>query len=109
MKKGGNAMLESVFDRRVKHEVGYDLYLEIPEKEYLQIYEDVNNEAANDVVEQFLYLHQDDGRPQRVEVKHDKNNHTINIKALLTYEDNNHREAKILPNHLRHYENKREY
>ncbi|MCC5910315.1 MAG: hypothetical protein JJT76_07755 [Clostridiaceae bacterium] len=100
-------MLESVFDRRVKHDRGYDLYLEIPEKEYFQIYGDVNSEAANDVVDQFLRLHQDDGRANNVEVNYDKNNHTINIKALLQYYGNDHTAAEILPNHLGHYENKK--
>lgn len=102
-------MLESVFDRRVKHETGYDLYLEMPEKEYLQIYEDINTESASDIVHQYLHLYQDDGRPEKVEIKHDKNNHTINIKTLLRYEGNDHTEEKILPNYLRHYESKREY
>ncbi|KJF25471.1 hypothetical protein [Clostridium aceticum] len=93
-------MLESVLDRRVKHEGGYDLYLEIPEKEYLQIYEDVNNEAAENILKQFLQLHQDDGRPDHIEIKYDRNNHTINIKALLKYEGNDHTKADTLPNYL---------
>ncbi|SET42009.1 hypothetical protein SAMN05660297_02351 [Natronincola peptidivorans] len=102
-------MLESVFDRRIRHETGYDLYLEIPEKEYLQIYEEINNEAASDILQQFLQLHQDEGRPDYVEINYDKNNHTINIKALLRYEGNDHTAERILPNHLRHYESKKEY
>lgn len=96
-------MLESIIDRRVKHDEGYDLYLEIPEKEYLQIYEDINTEAAEDILHQFLHLYQDDGRPNNIEIKHDKNNHTVNIKALLEYEDNDHTKEKILPNHLRQH------
>ncbi|AOY78447.1 hypothetical protein [Clostridium formicaceticum] len=95
-------MLESVSDRRVKHEAGYDLYLEIPEKEYLQIYEDVNNEAAETILKQFLQLHQDDGRPDHIEIKYDKNNHTINIKALLSYEGNDHTKAETLSDYVRY-------
>lgn len=87
-------MLESIFNRRVKHDTGYDLYLEIPEKEYLLLYEDVNNEGGKEILHQFLQLQQDDGRPHNIEINHNKKNHTINIKALLKYEGNDHTEVQ---------------
>lgn len=83
-------MLNSIMERRVKRDDGYDLYLEIPEKEYLNIYEDVNEEAANNIIDLFLGYHRDDGRPESIKIKHDKGNHTINIYAFLDYLGNTH-------------------
>jgi len=99
-KERWNSMLESIYNRRIKHDAGYDLYLEVPESEYLLLYEDVSNEGGKEILQKFLQLQQDDGRPQNIEINHDKKNHIINIKALLQYEGNNHTEAENLPNYL---------
>lgn len=85
-------------ERRVKKDDGgYDLYLEIPEKEYLNIYEDVNDEAATNILKLFLGYHRDDGRPDSIKIKHDKANHSINIYAFLNYEDNTHTDEYYTP------------
>jgi len=56
----------------------------------------------NSTLYQFLHLYQDDGRPENVEIKHDKNNHMVNIKTLLKYEENDHAKEKNLPHYIRH-------
>lgn len=91
------ALLNSIFERRVRTENGYDLYLEIPEKEYLQIYEDVNDEAAHNIMSLFLQYHRDDGRPKDIKIKHDSKNHSVNIRAFLDYEDNTHTDETMTP------------
>jgi hypothetical protein len=95
-------LFENIQDKRVKHEKGYDLYLQIPEEDYFLIYEYVNYEAAFDILHQFLQIYEDDGRPDIIRVKHDKDNHTVNIKAILRYEGNKHTDMKMRPNYLKH-------
>ncbi|KAB3539080.1 hypothetical protein F8154_01210 [Alkaliphilus pronyensis] len=90
-------MLNSIFERRVKLKYGYDLYLEIPEKEYLQIYEDVNDEAAHNIINLFLQYHRDDGRPKDIKINYDSKNRTVNIRAFLDYEDNTHSDETTSP------------
>lgn len=101
-------MLNSIQDRRVKNEDGYDLYLEVPDKEYLQVYEDVNEDGANNILNLYLEYHSDEGRPQGLKIKHDTKNHTVNIHTRLTYEGNDHTDAYIRPNPIRHYSNQRQ-
>ncbi|WP_053957587.1 hypothetical protein [Inediibacterium massiliense] len=94
-------MINSIQERRVKVKNGYQLYLEIPEKEYLFAYdENISTENAKDLLNQYLEVHQDDGRLDHVEIKHDKNNHSVNIKASLIYEGNDHTKGKYIPSHL---------
>ncbi|WP_129596728.1 hypothetical protein [Anaerophilus nitritogenes] len=94
-------MINSIQERRIKIENGYELYLEIPEKEYLFSYdENVSIENAKDLLSQYLQVHQDDARLDHVQIKHDKNNHSVNIKANLIYEGNDHTKAKYIPDHL---------
>ncbi|WP_051569112.1 hypothetical protein [Alkaliphilus transvaalensis] len=101
-------MLNSIQDRRVKTDDGYDLYLEVPDQEYLQIYEDVNEEGAQNILNLYLEYYSDDGRPQGIKVNHDEKNHTVNIHTRLSYEGNTHTEAYIRPNPIRHYSSQRQ-
>lgn|GEM_PF-1140571 len=102
-------MLNYIEDRRVRLEHGYDLYLEIPEDEYFLAYNDVNETAANNILSLYLSYHQDDGRAEHIEIRHDRNNHTVNIRAFLNYENNTHTDAEPRPKHLREYNNYRKH
>lgn len=93
-------MLNSILDRRVRKDKGYDLYLEIPESEYFNFYEDVTEDNALNILELFLEYHNDDGRLQEVKINYDKNNNSINIRAALSYEGNDHTDPRIMPDYL---------
>lgn len=96
-------LINSISERRIKLKDKYKLYLEVPEKEYLMTYnDDISVKNARDILTQFLKYHQDDGRIECVEIKHDKNNHSINIEADLNYIGNDHTSPKNLPNYLNH-------
>lgn len=100
--KGSDDLLNSISERRVKLSDSYKLYIEVPEKEYLMAYDrNVSVDNAKDILWQYLNYHQDDGRIEKVEIKHDKNNHSINIEANLIYEGNDHTAGRITPNYLR--------
>jgi hypothetical protein len=95
-------VLNSISERRVKVKDKYKLYLEVPEKEYLVTYDrNVSVENARDILWQYLNYHQDDGSVENVEIKHDKNNHSINIEADLLYMGNDHTTGRYTPNYLR--------
>lgn len=94
-------MLNSIFERRVRHEDGYDLILEIPEREFYQIYENLDEGSAEEVISTFLEYHQDDGTPSDIEIKHNKNTHIVTISAMLNYLDNDHTPEHVLPHYLR--------
>ena len=102
-------LLNSIEDRRVRLEHGYDLYLEIPEDEYFNAYNGVNETAAHNILSLYLSYHQDDGRAEDVVIRHDKNNHSINIRAFLNYEDNTHTDAVPVANHLREHKPHRKH
>lgn len=95
-------LLNSISERRVKLNDRYKLYIEVPENEYLVIYDrEVSVENAKDILSQYLNYHQDDARIEKVEINHDKNNHSINIEADLLYVGNDHTMGRYTPNHLR--------
>lgn len=85
-------MINSILDRRVRKDSGYDLYLEVPESEYFNVYEDVTEDNARNIVDLFLEHYSDDGRPKMVKVNYDKNNNSINIRVALSYEGNDYTE-----------------
>lgn len=95
-------MLNSISERRVKLSDKYKLYIEIPDEEYLMIYNgDISVENARDVLWQYLQYHQDDARVENVEINHDRDNHSINIEADLIYVGNDHTTGRYRPNYLR--------
>lgn len=96
-------MLNSISERRIKLKDKYKIYLEIPEKEYMITYnEEISVKNARDILTQFLKYHQDDGRIENTEIKHDRNNHSVNVEADLLYIGNDHTDPKRLPTYLNH-------
>ncbi len=84
-------MLNRIRETRTRDEDGiYTLTLEIPEKEFFLVYNDVDNESANDLLKQYLVFRQDDARLATVDIKHDKNNHMVNVVSELNYLGNDH-------------------
>jgi len=94
-------MLDSIFERRIRQEDGYNVFLDIPEKEFYQVYEDLNENTAQELLNSFLEYRQDDGRPSDIAVKHNKNTHIVTINAKLDYLNNGHTEQHDLPHYLK--------
>lgn len=95
-------MLNSICERRVRLKDKYKLHLEVPENDYLFTYDrSISVENASDILSQYLRYHQDDGRFNNVEIKHDKKHHIIKIEADLSYEGNGHTTGGFSPNYLR--------
>ncbi|OPJ57155.1 hypothetical protein [Alkalithermobacter paradoxus] len=84
-------MLNGIVEVREKRNDGlYNLTLEIPDKRYFEVYEDVDEENALDIINKYLISRQDDARPKNTKVKYDKNSHLIRLTSELHYLENDH-------------------
>ena len=93
-------MLNSMVVVRERIEGVYSITLEVPQKEYFEIYEDIDSEAAKDILKQYLTYHGDEGRYSDVSIDNNKGAHIISIHAKLNYENNDHTEQFEIPHHL---------
>jgi len=80
---------------RIREKDGlYRLSLEIPEKEFFLAYDDVDEEAAHDIIKQYLVHREDDGRPSNIEIHYDHNSHIVNLTSSLHYLGNDHTDVE---------------
>lgn len=94
-------MLNSIREYRKALDGIYSLTLEIPEKEYEEIYGDISTTSAYDILSQYFDYRQEDGRPDNVEIKHDKGRHIVLITADLIYTGNDHTMQSSRPDYIR--------
>lgn len=90
-------MINSIRETRARKEDLYNVLLEIPEEEYFQIYNDVDEKSAEDILSEYLNYRGDDGRYSDIRIQHNKNIHIVNIYANLHYLDNDHTEQYNIP------------
>lgn len=81
-------MLDSILEHRVFRDGIYDISLIINENDYFMIYDNLSNENAQEIIENYLVHRQDDGRPNNIQIKHNKNHHIVSINARLHYTGN---------------------
>ena len=81
-------MLDSILEHRVFRDGLYDVSLIINENDYIMVYDNISNENAQEIIENYLIHRQDDGRPNNVKIKHNKNRHIVSIEARLHYTGN---------------------
>lgn len=93
-------MLSSIRENRIQRDGLYEITLQIPEKDYFDVYTSVTVGSAHDILASYLDYHQDDGRPDSIDIKHNKNGHVVNITADLHYLGNAHTEPRHTPNRL---------
>ncbi|WP_373601355.1 hypothetical protein [Paraclostridium bifermentans] len=70
----------------------YDLTLEIGENTYFKTYEDVDHQAAEDVVRNYLRNTADDAEFSDLEIKHHRDRRTVSINAKLSYDNDRHKD-----------------
>ncbi|MCT4509325.1 MAG: hypothetical protein N4A48_11350 [Tepidibacter sp.] len=89
-------MFTDIKEMRKKRENGiYDLTLEISEREYFKVYEDVDDKIADNLIKQYLVNVDDDARFDNVKIKHNKDRHTIRLTSELHYYGNDHTDYNI--------------
>lgn len=93
-------MLNRIRERRIERDGIYELTLQIPEDEYFNVYDDVTEYSATEILGNYLTKYQDDARFDNVRIKHNKNGHVVDIKAELRYIDNDHTDASPIPDML---------
>ncbi|HZJ56877.1 MAG TPA: hypothetical protein VFD89_01385 [Clostridia bacterium] len=81
-------MLDSILEHRVLRDGLYDISLIMNENDYFMVYDNISNENATEIMDNYLVRRQDDGRPDGVQIKHNKNRHIVSINASLHYTEN---------------------
>ncbi|NLI61498.1 MAG: hypothetical protein GX375_08725 [Clostridiales bacterium] len=81
-------MLDNIYERRTIRDGLYGLSLTIKQDQYFMVYDDISQENAEEVVDNYLINRQDDGRPGDVKIEHDKNQGIVSIQANLHYTGN---------------------
>ncbi|MGI6705363.1 MAG: hypothetical protein ACOX6S_03530 [Clostridia bacterium] len=81
-------MLNSIVETRKVYEGLHSLRLQINEKDYFAFYDGLNEEDAEGLIRNYLQYHGDDGRPEDVKIKHNRNTHLVTIHADLYYTGN---------------------
>lgn len=93
-------MLNSIRDNRIQRYGLYEVTLQMPEDEYFNVYDSISIDAAYEILDKYLDYHQDDGRPEVIDIKHNKNGHIVDIVVNLHYTGNDHTDAKPVPDYL---------
>jgi hypothetical protein len=94
-------MLNRIRDSRIQRDGLYELTLQMPENEYFDVYDSLSDDAAAEILGNYLSYHQDDARPEGIEISHNKNAHVVNIGANLHYIGNEHSDnVKVTPDTL---------
>lgn len=86
-------MLNSIHESRLRDGNDFRVKMQIPEKEFFDVYEGVSMEAAEEIIGNHLQYHGDDGMPENVRIKHNKNNHVVNIELDIKYLGNDYTKA----------------
>lgn len=83
--------MDNIFEQRNKLEDGnYSLSLKVSDSAYFDIYENIDTESAKDLLRNYLNSNSDDARFENVNINYNKNEHLVNIKAKLNYNNNMH-------------------
>jgi hypothetical protein len=93
-------MISSIRENRIRRDELYEITLQMPENEYFDAYEGISVPAAEEILQNYLRYHQDDGRPENIHIKHNKNGHVINVTAELHYLGNDHSKQESIPDIL---------
>ena len=84
--------MDNMKEMRNKLEDGkYNLTLEIGESTYFGTYEDVDTKSGEDLVRNYLRSNSDDACFNDIEIKYNKNKHTVKVTTELNYGENEHK------------------
>lgn len=81
-------MIYSVLETRRVADGLYNITLSINENDYFTFYDGLDEEAASDLLKNYLRYRADDGRPKDIKIRHNKNEHIVTINANLYYTGN---------------------
>ena len=87
-------LTDSIIEKRVT-DIGEGVHrveLLINEKEFEDLYDDLDMEAASDMIRIYLDTKADDGRPENISYNWEKGKHIVSVTADLRYTGNSHTE-----------------
>jgi len=68
----------------------HSMILELSADEYLEYYDELNEDYAMNILDSYLEYRGDDGRPSDVEIEYDGEYDIVRIKANIHYVGNDH-------------------
>lgn len=81
-------MRNSIVEQRIMKDGLYQISLTLNEKDYFTVYEDISENHAKEIMDNYLVYRQDDGQPDDIKIKHNKNQRMVTIHADLHYTGN---------------------
>lgn len=81
---------DNFIERRIVDNGLHSLVLEISADEYMEYYEELNEDYAMNILYSYLEYRGDDGRPSDVEIEYDDEYDIVRIKANIHYIGNDH-------------------
>lgn len=90
-------LFNSICERRMQSLGMYAVILQMPAREYFNVYDTINEFAANELVKNYLNYRGDDGIPDGVKINYNTNDELISINLYLNYTGNKHSEIYKVP------------
>lgn len=81
---------DNFIERRIVDNGLHSLVLEISADEYMEYYEELNEDYAMNILYSYLEYRGDDGRPSDVKIEYDDEYDIVRIKAKIHYIGNDH-------------------
>ncbi|HHY83253.1 MAG TPA: hypothetical protein GX505_11365 [Clostridiales bacterium] len=88
-------MYNSILESRKFENGVYQITLRISEDDYFSVYDALNEKDAAALLENYLKYRADDGRPENISLKYNKNEHMVTIQSDLHYLGNNKTEDML--------------
>lgn len=83
-------LFNNIIEKRTVNGNQHSVVLEVSVKDYIQVYDEYNNEIASEIIKHHLGNRGDDGRASDVQIKHEDNSSIIRIYANINYLGNDH-------------------
>ena len=78
-------MFNSVRETRMQRNGMTSMNLEMSEEDFFTIYNDLSQDVASDIVDQYLIYRGDDGRAANIQISHNPGSSIVSISANLQY------------------------
>lgn len=79
-------MLNTITETREKQETNLDkLTLEVARRDFFDVYDTVNEDAAYDLLRRYMIYKHDEGIPSDLEINFDDDKKVVTIKVMLQY------------------------
>lgn len=83
-------LFNNIIEKRTVKDGIHNTVLEMTSSDYNKVYNDFNNEIAEEIISNHFIRRGDDGRPTEVQMEKDNDNDMVRIYAKINYLGNHH-------------------